>query len=422
MIRDTSAQDRSIQPAAAPRSRRPVVFASAGIVGVLLLGWAMSGWLDSARSVSGERLRFAEVTRGTLVRDAAVNGRVVAAVSPTLYAPAGGTVALKIQAGDTVKRGDVMAVIDSPDLQNELERERATLVQMEAEVARQRILAQKASLLARREADDAEVVRLAASRDLQRAERGYELGAIPEVDLLRARDAMASAEIRAKHAATASGLESRDVELALRTQEQLLARQRLVFADIERRVDELNVRAPVDGIIGTLNIVDRAVVAQNAPLMTVVDLSQLEVELAIPETYAEDLGLGMSAEVRIGAVNATGKISAISPEVVSNQVLARVRFDGEQPPGLRQNQRVSARVLFEERPDVVMVTRGPFVEAHGGRFAYVMDGDVAVRTPITLGATSVSAVEVSAGLQPGDRVVIAGTDNFRDAERVSVNE
>ena len=171
-----------------------------------------------------------------------------------------------------------------------------------------------------------------------------------------------------------------------------------------------------------LSVADRAVVAANTALMTVVDLSRLEVELAMPETYAEDLGLGMTAEVRIGAVNALAKVSAISPEVVGNQVLARVRFEGEQPAGLRQNQRVSARVLFEEKPDVVMVARGPFIEDQGGRFAYVMDGDIAVRRPITLGATSVSAVEIIEGVQPGERLVIAGTDNFQDAERVSVND
>ncbi|TNJ32933.1 efflux RND transporter periplasmic adaptor subunit [Arenimonas terrae] len=421
MIRDTSAQDRRVEPQQQANPRRPLWLAAGAVGAALVLAWLLWGWMGSSRSVSSERLRFAQVERGTLVRDAAVNGRVVAAVSPTLYAPAGGTVTLKINAGDTVKQGDVMAVLDSPELQNELQRERATLSQLEAEVSRQRILAQKASLLAKREADDAEVTRLAALRDLQRAERGFELGAIAEVEYLRAKDAMASADIRAKHAGSAAGLETQDVALALKTQQQLLERQRLLTANLERRVDELNVRAPVDGIIGTLNVADRAVVVANTALMTVVDLSRLEVELAMPESYAEDLGLGMAAEVRIGAVTATGKISAISPEVVNSQVLARVRFDGEQPAGLRQNQRVSARVLFEEKPDVLMLARGPFIEAQGGRHVYVMDGDIAVRTPISLGATSVSAVEILDGLKPGDRVVIAGTDNFQDAERVAIN-
>ncbi|WP_339826922.1 efflux RND transporter periplasmic adaptor subunit [uncultured Arenimonas sp.] len=422
MIRDTSAQDRSLSQAQAPRSRKPLYLAGAAVMAVVFVGWLLSGWLGSAGAVSAERLRFAEVSRGLLVRDAAVNGRVVAAVSPTLYAPAGGTVTLKTNAGDSVKRGDVMAVVDSPELQNELQREKATLAQLEAEVARQRILARKSSLLAQREADDAEVTRLAALRDLQRAERGFELGAIAKVDFLRAQDAMASADIRSKHAGTAAQLEAQDVALGLKTQEQLLERQRLLAANLERRVDELNVRSPVDGVIGTLNVADRAVVAPNAPLMTVVDLSRLEVELEMPESYAKDLGLGMTAEVRVGATNATGKVSAISPEVVGNQVLARVRFDGEQPPGLRQNQRLSARVLFEEKPDVVKVARGPFVEQHGGRHAYVVEDGIAVRRPIVLGATSVGEVEILEGLQPGERIVISGTDNFEDAERVAIND
>jgi len=173
--------------------------------------------------------------------------------------------------------------------------------------------------------------------------------------------------------------------------------------------------------VGTLAVSDRAVVPANTVLMTLVDLSRLEVELEVPETYADDLGIGMSAEVSIGSVHANGILSALSPEVVNHQVLARVRFDGDQPAGLRQNQRVSARVLIDERPDVLLLARGPFVEQQGGRFAYVMDGGTAVRRPITLGATSVSAVEIVNGLSVGERVVIAGTDAFEDAERVRIN-
>lgn len=421
MIRDTSAQDRSLSMPTAPHRNPALRWGVAAAVLVALLGWGLWQWAGSARSVSAERLRFAEVSRGTLVRDASVNGRVVAADSPTLYAPAAGSVSLKIKAGDTVQRGDLLAVIDSPELANELARERATAQQLDAEVARQSILARKASLLSERDADEAKVTRQAALRDLQRAERGFQLGAIAEVDYLRAKDALQSAEIRAKHAEGAAGLETQDVALALKTQQQLLARQNLLVADLERRVDQLQVRAPVDGMVGTLAVAERAALLANAPLMTVVDLSRLEVELEVPESYADDLGLGMSVDVRIGSTTHSGKLSAISPEVVANQVLARVRFDGQQPDGLRQNQRISARVLFEEKPDVLLLARGPFLEAQGGRFAYVMEGGVAVRRPVSLGATSISAVEVLSGLKPGERVVIAGTDHFADGERIAVS-
>ena len=421
MIRDTSAQDTVLAASPGQRNKRRAMLMGAGVAAVLVLLWLISGWASSERSVDVSRLRIAEVARGTLVRDAAVNGRVVAAVSPTLYAPAVSTVTLKIHAGDTVKKGDLLAVLDSPDLNNQLAREQSSLDQLEAEVARQHILAEKQKLIARRDADEAEVARLGAQRVLERTERGFRGGAISEVDFMRAQDALKSAEIRSKQANQASGLEIRDAGLELKTKLSQLQRQRLLLADVQRRVDELNVRAPVDGVIGTLSVADRSVVAANTALMTVVDLSRLEVELEVPESYADDLGLGMSAEVSIGTSNAAGKLSALSPEVVNHQVLARVRFDGAQPAGLRQNQRVSARVLIEEKPDVLMLPRGPFVENEGGRFAYVMDGSVAVRRPVQLGATSVSAVEIAGGLKPGEKVVIAGTDTFENAERVKVN-
>ncbi len=422
MIKDTSGTDTVLAAHAAPGKRRTLLLAAGAVLAVVAVVMLLSAWLGSSRSVDVSRLRIAEVSRGTLVRDASVNGRVVAAVSPTLYAPAAATVTLKIRAGDSVKKGDLLAVLESPDLSNQLAREQSTLAELEAGVARQRILAEKQRLIARRDADEAEVTRLGAERLLQRTAGGYKAGAISEIDYLRAQDALKSAQIRSKQAAQASGLETSDVALETRTKLSQLQRQRLVVQDNQRRVDELNVRAPVNGVVGTLSVADRSVVAANTALMTVVDLSQLEVELEVPESYADDLGLGMSVEVNIGATKAMGKLSALSPEVVRNQVLARVRFDGTQPPGLRQSQRLTARVLIEEKPDVLMLPRGSFVENEGGRAAYVMDGGIAVRRPIQLGATSVSAVEILSGLKVGDKVVIAGTDAFENAERVSVND
>ena len=133
------------------------------------------------------------------------------------------------------------------------------------------------------------------------------------------------------------------------------------------------------------------------------------------------LGLGMAAEVDYGTGRASGKLSALSPEVVKNQVLARLRFAQQQPAGLRQNQRVSARLLIDEKANTLMLARGPFVESEGGRYAYVVRDGIAVRTPVKLGATSISAVEILTGLQAGDKVVIAGTEAFENAARVSLH-
>ncbi len=70
---------------------------------------------------------------------------------------------------------------------------------------------------------------------------------------------------------------------------------------------------------------------------------------------------------------------------------------------------------------MLMVERGPFVETGGGRVAYVVHGDVAERTPIQIGATSLDAVEIVSGLKEGDQIVISGTDAFKGAQRVALN-
>lgn len=422
MIRDTSGQDRPIET----RSARFPVRIVGGVLGalalVMLSAWLFSGWRSSAVAANASRLRIAEVTQGTLLRDASVNGRVVAAVSPTLYAPAAATVSLRVKAGDTVKKGQVLASLESPDLASALRREQSTYEELKSEISRQEVLAQKAKLKAVSDADQAEIERASAQRVYERIERAGVVGVIARNDFEKARDNLKSAEIRGKHATEAAKLESSDIDLQLRARKEQLARQRLTLDEAKRRVDELSLRAPMDGIVGSLAVVDRTVVPANAALMTLVDLSLLDVELEIPESYVQDLGLGMKSEIVAGDIKAMGKLVAISPEVIRNQVLARVRFDGNQPAGLRQSQRVQARLLIDERKNVLIVPRGPFVEAHGGKYAYVIEDGFAVKKPIRIGGTSVSSIEIVEGVKAGDRVVVAGSEDFENAPQVKVNE
>ncbi|WP_426340989.1 efflux RND transporter periplasmic adaptor subunit [Pseudoduganella sp. S-14] len=421
MIRDTSHQDQVIAPPASRFPRRKVLLLVVGLALAAAGYGLLKSWSGSEQSVSAARLRIGEVTRGTLIRDAAVNGRIVAAVSPTLYSTSTSTVELKVHAGDTVKKGQVLAVLESPDLTDELKKEQTLFNELQAEVARQQILARKQKLAAQREADTAEIERISAMRTLQRYESVSTEGIIAKIDMQKAKDAVAAADIRARHTKQAAELEGDNVSLELKTKTAQMERQKLSQANAQRRVDELTVRAPVDGFIGTLSVANRSVVQANTPLMTLVDLSQLEVELEVPESYVNDLGLGMTAEIEVAGAKTKGKLSALSPEVVKNQVLARVRFD-KQPEGLRQSQRVSARLLIDEKPNVLMVQRGPFVESEGGRYVYLLQDGIAVRTPVQLGATSVAAVEIVNGLKQGDKIVIAGTENFENAKRVSINK
>ncbi len=423
MIPDTSAQDRLLSDAAAPARWRRWAWPAAGAVLLLgAIGWVASGWSAGARSYDGSRVRIAQVTRGDLVRDLSADGKVITANSPTLYAIAGGTVALKVVAGDVVNQGQELAVIDSPELRSKLVQEESTLASMEAEASRAQLDARIATLNARKALDQAEVAHTAARRDLERYERAYAGGAVSNNELARAQDEVKKADIGLQTARSDAGLQGQGAMLDARNKRLLADRQKAVVAELQRQVAALTLRAPFDGQVGQVQIAQGTNVITNAPILSVVDLSEFEVEIRVPESFARDLGIGVPAQVTSQGKQFPAKVSAVSPEVVNGEVTARLRFDdGQQPPGLRQNQRLSTRIVLDTKKNVLMVERGPFVEQDGGRFAWVVVGRSAERRPVQTGVSSLGYVEIVSGANEGDRIVISGSDQFGDAERVAIN-
>jgi HlyD family secretion protein len=208
----------------------------------------------------------------------------------------------------------------------------------------------------------------------------------------------------------------------LRTMQLDVIRQTLLVDDLKRQVDELMIRSPVTGIVGNLQVDQKEAVSRNQPVMAVVDLTAFEVEANVPESYADDLGLGMQAEIRIGTRAAPAQLVAVSPEIVDNQVTTRLRFTDGTPPGLRQNQRLTTRILLENITGTLIVERGQFLESGAGRIAYVIENDIARRREILVGARSLSEIEITSGLEVGDVIITSGIDAFDGAVSVVVTD
>lgn len=420
MIRDTSTQDEVIErPGAFSRRRLIAGVALAAVVGAgAFLGPAIGRWSSAEHTVARERLRLSTVERGDLERDVTAQGVVVAAVKPTLFSPASGVVTLGVQAGDSVREGELLASIASPELQNLLEQESSALSAAETALKRQQIEARATMLENQQRADIAGVELTAARRELERAEAAFAKQAISQFDLAKARDDLATAELRYRHAVDDAGLQEERLAFEAEAAELEIDRARLRVSDLERQVAELEIRSPVTGVVGNLLVADRDAVAGDAPLLTVVDLTAFEVELQVPDAYGSILAPGLPATVTHQGQTWGAAVVSVSPEVVNSQVTTRVRFDGTAPANMRQNQRVAARILLEGKDGVLMVDRGPFLESGGGRFTYVVDGELATRRRIQTGLVSVGRVEILGGLQPGEQVVVSNLADFEDAEVV----
>ncbi|MDB5972842.1 MAG: HlyD family secretion protein [Hydrocarboniphaga sp.] len=417
IIRDTSGQDTAVEK----QRRRWLPIAGGVLVALVAVVWAWNFFFSGAhRSIAGDRLRIAKVALAPFVSDLSAQGRVVAAVSPTLYAPALGTVTLKVAAGQSVNQGQLLATLDSPEVTNEYAREDSNLQGLRATLAQEGIDVETSRLQNRQTVELAKVGVEGAERELKRAQDAHQLGVLPVMEVDRRADELRVAQVKYAHSVEENKLKNQSLDFQLQSRRLEVERQKLNVDNLHRRVDELNVIAPVSGVIGTLNIAQRAAVAANAPLMTVVDLSRLEVDIQVPETYADSLGIGMPAEVLVGSKLVRGHLTAISPEVNNNIVTGRVAFDDTAPPELRQNQRISVRIVLDQRDAVLQLPRGSFIDAGGGRYAYVVRDGLATRTAITVGAVAIDRVEITAGLQAGDEVVVSGDDAFESAPSVLI--
>jgi HlyD family secretion protein len=418
MIKDTSAQD--IQVEGPNKTKRNLIVSA--VVAILLIA-ATVGLMSqpsASRSINRAALQIATLERGDLVRDVLATGRIVAANAPQLYSPAQGFVDLKVKAGDSVTNGELIALVESPELENELKQQKSEMTRLEGELARQELDARRQTLQLTKQLDLAKVDLEAAERENRRAQASIVNNLISQIDLEKAVDDLARAKLNYKHAKQEVDITKDTLAFELDSARSTVNRQALVVEEISRKISDLSIRATVDGVVGNLLVQTRAMVAKNAALMTLVDLSAYEAELRVAESYANDLSIGMQVEMQINGETLIGTLSAISPEVTSREVTTRVRFNQQDVSGIRQNQQISARILLENKANVLKVRRGSFLQA-GGFVAYKLEGDVAVKTEIQTGATSMREIEILSGLDENDQIIISNYDEFISADSVLLN-
>lgn len=417
MIKDTSAQDVQVK---APISYKKYAIITAIVFIVLsTIAYIFFTSHSAKSSISRSKVQIAKVHVKALIRDIAASGKIVAANAPQIYSPERGFIDLKVKAGDTVKQGDTLALLQSPELTNELKQQESVLKRLEGEQQRQHLQARRQTLTLNKTLDMAQVELNAAERENRRAQLSIQKHLISQIDLEKAVDDLSRARLTYKHAQQEVLLAKDTLAFELQAAKSDVTRQQLIVDDLIRKVRNLSIKATVTGIVGNLLVQQKAAVTQSQPLMTLVDLSNFEAELQVPESYANELGLGMEVELKLGNETVMGNLSAISPEVNNREVTARVRFKGV-TNNIRQNQRLTARILLDNREGVMQVKRGAFMQ-QGGIIAYKVDGNIAKRIPITIGATSINAVELLSGLKENDEIIISSYSDFKQANTILLN-
>ncbi|MCL1932210.1 MAG: HlyD family efflux transporter periplasmic adaptor subunit, partial [Candidatus Azobacteroides sp.] len=189
---------------------------------------------------------------------------------------------------------------------------------------------------------------------------------------------------------------------------------------VRQRVDNLNVKSPVDGQLGLLDVEIGQTVGTGARIGQISVLSDYKIEALIDEHYIDRVKNGLTATFERQDKTYNLIVRKVYPEVRDKQFKTDFVFDGERPDNIRTGQTYYINLQLGQPAEAVLIPRGAFYQNTGGQWIYVVasDGKKAVRRNIRIGRQNPLYYEVLSGLEPGEQVVTSGYDSFGDAQEL----
>ena len=391
-------------------------------LGALLLVFIL--WValrDNASTlrVNGDTLNIATVEQGEFNDYIRISGQVQPMTTIQLSPLEGGVVEeIYIEEGSQVRKGDVILSLSNENLDMQILNSEAELAEKENILRNTMISMEQQKLSVQQE-------RLQLEMDVRRYRRAYEQQKALYDEKLIAREAFLQAEEDYRLAIDKLELvRHRELQDSLyRTaeieqMEESLENMRINMQMIRRRKDNLDIKAPIDGELGLLDAVLGQSIASGTKIGQINDLSSYKIEAQIDEHYIDRVFAGLDATFERQDETFAATIRKVYPEVREGKFKADFKFTGQQPENIRTGQTYYLNLQLGQPEEAVLIPRGSFYQQTGGQWIYVVDesGDRAVRRDIRIGRQNPQYYEVLEGLDPGEKVIISGYDNFGDKD------
>ena len=392
-----------------------------GALALLLVTLGLSRLKPAAPSVDRSGVLIDAVKRGPMLREVRGLGTLVPEDVRWIPAAAEGRVErILILPGTFVKADSVILELSNPELEQQALDAESQLRQAEAQYTELKVRLQSQQLdqkaAAARVQADFEQAKMQADTNTELARQGL------IADLTRK-----LSDVAARELGNRNGIEQERLSIASEAVEAQLAVQRALVAqrraEAHLRRSQVKALAISPGIAGMLQVVpveqgQRVSVGTNLARVAVPD--RLKAVIRVPETQAKDVLIGQKATVdtRNGFVD--GKVSRIDPAAQNGTVTVDVALEGSLPAGARPDLTVDGTIELERLTDIVYVSRPAQAQPNGtvGLFKLDPDGVGATRVKVGLGRSSVSTIEVTSGLVPGDQVVLSDTSAWDAYDRI----
>jgi len=389
---------------------------------VLLLMIYQFTWADKgSKSVNVAELTIAVVEEGQFLDYVRVIGRVEPITTIYLDAVEEGIVEEKlVEEGAMVKKGQVLVRLNNNDLNLRILDSEARLAEQMNFLRNTRITMEQERIEVKREIMNLNYDVRKLKRSYHRDEGFYREQLIAEEDYLQSKEnyELAKESLKLMH------LKQDQDSLFRATQiiqmESILEKMKMNLNLVRLKLDQLNIKAPLDGQLGMLDVKVGEAIGKGQRIGLVNVLTEYKVVAQIDEHYIEKVSIGLGAGFERQGVRYQLKVRKVYPEVREGRFKVDLVFEGAVPVGIKSGQTYHTNLQLGQEKSARMIPVGPFYQSTAGQWIFVLskDGETAYKRSIHTGRKNPDFYEVLEGLAPDERVIISGYDAFLSQEKL----
>ncbi len=373
------------------------------------------------------KIRISTVIEGDFQEYFQVNGFVSAAQSIFIDARENGIVeTVSREQGDVVRKGEVLMTMSNDNLESERLLKKTSLENRRQDLEEAAIRAEQAAVRNRQDLLEIDHRIDVLTDQYGQAQAQFASHFMPETEFRTLEKELAFWQEKKGIMLTAQEL---DAALVLREKQRIAKAMEIDAMDLDRlekRIGTLTVTAPAPGQLTAFDVSVGETRSAGSRLAQLDVMDAYSLKANVDEYYLPSVRLGTKGSFAYTDGNGEKKdftvtLSWMSPDVKSNSFEAEFDFDAL-PPGTRIGQRFLVRVELGERKKSVMLEQGPFFSSGAGSYVYVVDpaGGTAHKRDVTIGKTNPEYLQVTQGLQPGEKVVISDYSGFHGLDTVTI--
>jgi HlyD family secretion protein len=401
--------------------KKHIPYLIGGAAILMAFGWLIFGNHSAKFNVERDKVMIQTATKGEFNDYIRINGQVQPINTIQLSAIEGGMVAEKVvEEGSMAHKGDVIVRLTNSMLNLNILDSEAQLAEKQNWLRNTQVTMEQDRLSLKRD-------KLQLDLDIERKQRKAEQYQNLYNEKLCSREDYLQAKEDYEYA-----VKNRDLVVERQRQdsiyrgiqidqmEESLASIRKNLMLVRQRVDNLNVKSPVDGQLGLLDVEIGQSVGTGARIGQISVLSDYKIEALIDEHYIDRVKNGLTATFERQDKTYDLVVRKVYPEVRDKQFKTDFVFEGKRPDNIRAGQTYYINLQLGQPVEAILIPRGAFYQNTGGQWIFVVtpDGNKAIRRDIRIGRQNPLYYEVLSGLEQGEQVLTSGYDNYGDAQEL----